>query len=188
MDAVLYIKCENQRDNFEYTKEISEDEYIKMLRDASDSILGQDGFSKRSTSQQHHGVYDFDEWYKGQQEMMQEDGEYLPFNAKLFNMNNTELTIQDIGYYYQSGKQFIVIVKVDEIENPIVEDTLNIWITNSDHVNNDDTLNDQLILKSLKTKDFKVKVNNNYFTFKYCKMVSKIDFCTFALLVNNLER
>jgi hypothetical protein len=117
-----------------------------------------------------------------------DDIQKLPFNAKLFTMNGDDLTMEHISYFWNANQQFIIIVEFNEIENPIVEDTLNIWLTNSDRINHDKTLNDRLILSSLQSKDFEVKINNLYFTLKYCKMVDKINGNRFALLVNKIEK
>lgn len=187
MDVVLFIECEKRKESFDYKGEISEDEYVKMLREASESILGLDGFSNRSTTDRRYGIYDVTEMNKytfnGK-----DDFEELPFKAKLYDMNGNDLTMEHISYFWRSNSPFIVIVESEDIDNPMVEDTLNIWVTNSDHTNNDNTLNESLILKTLKPKDFRVKINNVGFKFKFCKMVNKINANKFALLVNNIER
>jgi hypothetical protein len=187
MDAVLYVECEKRKENFDYQGELSEEEYVKMLREASDSILGSDGFSKRSTTEKRYGIYDASEMYKYTFNN-QDDFEELPFKVKLFDMNNNDLTMEHISYFWRNNSPFIIIVELEEIDNPLVEDTLNIWLTNSDHTNNDDTLNESLILKTLKPKDFRTKINNVGFKLKFCKMVNKINANKFALLVNNIER
>lgn len=188
MDAILFIKCEKRKENFDYEQEISEDEYVRMLREASESILGLDGYSNRSTTERRYGVYDASEMNKLTMMIEDADTESLPFKAKLYDMNGNDLTMEHISYFWRENKPFIIIVETEEIENPIVEDTLNIWVTNSDYTNNDETLNDNLILKTLKPKDFEVKIANVRINFKFCKMVDKINANKFALLVNNIER
>jgi hypothetical protein len=185
MNAILFIECEKRKENFDYTKELTEDEYVAMLRGASDSILGLEGFRNRDSLEQRYGIYDINAVQTYQEK---NDIEKLPFKANLYTMNGDELTMQHISYFWNSNQQFIVILEVGDIDNPMVEDTLNIWVTNSDHINNDKTLNDRLILSSLQPKDFEVKINNIYFTFKYCKMVDKINTNKFAILVNNIEK
>lgn len=185
MDAVLYVECEKRKENFDYQGEISEDEYVKMLKTASESILGLDGFSKRNTIDKKYGFYDVSEMSK--YETPKNDIEELPFRARIYSINGDDLELEHISVFWKQQTPFIIIVETDEIESPMVEDTLNIWITNSDRINNDETLNDRLILSSLQAKDLKLKVANRYFTLKYCKMVNKISFNKFALLVNNIE-
>ena len=186
MDAILFIECEKRKENFDYKEEISEDEYVKMLREAGDSILGLDGY--RDNLERKYGMYDVSEMNKLTVMMEDADTEELPFKGHLYDMNGNDLTMEHISFFWRENKPFIVILETEEIENPVVEDTLNIWVTNSDYTNNDDKLNDSLILKTLKPKNFGIRIGKFYVRFNYCKMVDKINANKFALLVNNIER
>lgn len=185
MDVVLFIECEKRKEDFEYKKEISEDEYVKMLQDASESILGHDGFTKKQTLDRKYGFYDVTEM---EQYYQKPETEEIPFKGRIFQTNGDDFTLEAIKYYWNSNSPFILFLEVDEIESPIAEDEFNIWVTNSDYINNDETLNEYLILTSLKSKHFKVKLGNLYFTLKHCKMVDKISGNKYAILVNNMER
>jgi hypothetical protein len=186
MDAILFIECEKRKENFDYEEEITEDEYVKMLREAGDSILGLDGY--RDSLEKKYGMYDVSKMNELNVFANDTNTEELPFNAHLYDMSGNDLTVEHISYFWKDNKPFIVIVEIDEIDNPMVEDTLNIWITNSDYTNNDEKLNDTLILKTLKPKDFGVKIGKLYIRFQYCKMVEKMNANKFALLVNNIEK
>lgn len=185
MDVLLYIECEKRKENFDYEKEISEEEYVRMLKQASESILGQDGFAKRSTLERRYGFQDAKEL-----EMFYDRGdiEEKPFRARLMKMDYSDLSPQDLVYHYNNNSMFIAIVSFADIDEPIVEDTLNIWITNSDHINNDPNLNDELRLKSLEPKKMTVKFNNNYLSLIGCQMVEKISNNMFAMLVHKIEK
>lgn len=185
MDALLYIECEKRKENFDYEKEISEEEYVKMLRQASDSILGQDRFSKRNTLDRRYGLQDAKEvdvfYNRG-------DVEKKPFKVNLMKMDYSELLPQDLHAYYINCNLFIVIVSFSDIVEPIVEDTLNIWITNSDRINNDPNLTRELKLKSLEPKEMLLKFNDTYLSLGGCQMVEKISNNMFAMLVHKIEK
>lgn len=185
MDVLLFIECEKRKENFDYEKELSEDEYIGMLRQASDSILGQDGFSKRNTLERRYGLQDAKEL-----EMFynRDDIEEKPFKATLLGMDYSDLSPQELVKYYNNGNMFITIVDYIDIDDPLLEDTLNIWITNSDHINNDPNLNDELKLKSLEPKKITLKFGNNYLTLIGCQVVEKISSNRFAMLVHKIEK
>ena len=104
MDVLLFIECEKRKENFDYEKELSEDEYIRMLKQASDSILGQDGFSKRSTLERRYGFQDVKEL-----EMFynRDDVEEKPFKARLLKIDYSDLSPQELVKYYNNGNMFI---------------------------------------------------------------------------------
>ena len=114
--------------------------------------------------------------------------EEKPFRARLMKMDYSDLSPQDLVYHYNNNSMFIVIVSFADIDEPILEDTLNIWITNSDHINNDPNLNDELRLKSLEPKKMTLKFNNNYLSLIGCQMVEKISNNMFAMLVHKIEK
>lgn len=185
MNALLFIECEKRKESFDYNKEISEEEYVRMLQQASDSIIGQDGFSKRNTLERRYGFFgakELETYYE------KKDVEEKPFRVRLCNIDGSDFSVRELVSYYNSGSMFIIIVHYDEIDDPVLEDTLNIWVTNSDHINNDSKLNDELRLKSLETKRMTLKFNNNYVTLNGCQMVEKTSTNSFAMLIHKIEK
>ena len=193
MRAVLYVPYSNgdARNGFKYDKEISQKEYAAAMveyynkhKDGIDSVFQSKGLGRNIA---------VNPFAKEKVRYNQQTFYYQPVEAKVFDIDNRDETIDELIRFYKTGEQFIVIIALLNLssadESGELESDIKAWTSESKKINRTDRMTEDEKIKSLSKKSLKLKFKDSKSSaiLKNCKMVEVYSRNKFALLVESID-
>jgi hypothetical protein len=178
--GTLYIDCPEQEKNgaFDAGKNISEEEYVKMLREYSKTI----GLPspKQTYSNKHFNSYDMDEY-------VDEKKTYSKSKTRIFNISGNLCDINEIRRIQKNGMGVIIFdILKDEMEE-YFESEFKFWKRDSMNINNDKTIDKDDRIRFLPTKDLKFEIDNHMFLLNGCKIYCDYDTFKVAIIIQKIN-
>lgn len=175
--GTLYIDCpEQERKGAFETKDISEDEYVKMLRDYSTTI----GIVTPKTNNKHFSSYDYEE-YKT------EKINYSKAPTKIYNISGQPCDINELYYIQKNGMGVLIIEIIENDMEDSFESEFKFWKKDSMNINNDPDIDKNERIKFLPVKDLQFEIDNHMFYFSGCKMYCEYDRFKVALIIQKIK-
>ena len=178
--GTLYIDCPEQvKDNaFSVNKELSEDEYVKMLREYSYTISG---LSKEKKIDNRYNIYDLNN------EQNENSINYSKSSVKLYNISGNPCDIKEL---YNIEKRGVGVLIIEIIESEMEENfeyEFKFWKKDGMNINNDSNIDKDERIRFLPVKDLKFEIDNHVFMFYGCKIYCEYDSLKVALIIQNIK-
>ena len=177
--GTLYIDCPAQDKNnaFNAGREISEDEYVRMLREYSATI----GTGMPTNSGvNRHGVYSI------QQNNEQEEKNFSKTQAKIYDISGKPCDIKELYRIQKSGMGVIIIELVEDEMDEAFETEFKFWKRESMNINNDEQIGKNERIQFLPEKDLEFEIDHHLFSFQGCKMYCEYDRLKVALIIQKI--
>ena len=194
MRAVLYVPYSNGdcRNGFKYDKVIDQKSYAKAMVDSYNQhkdgvdfmVMNNNGIGMniaRNPFRKERVSYNQQTFY------------YQPVEAKVFDIDGKDESIDELLQFYKTGEQFIVIVALLNLssadESGELESDVKSWISETVKINRSNKMDEDEKLKSLSKKSLKLrfKDSNHSAILRNCKMVEVYSRNKFALLVEKID-
>lgn len=178
--GILYIECPEQekQDAFSVKEEISQDEYVRMLREYS-STIGMKSNSNNTMSR--YGIYDIP------QEHYEEKEEYTKCSAKIYDISGKLCDINEIYKIQKNGMGVIIFELTDQEVSESFESEFRIWQKESLKINNDESIDKNSKLQFLPTKDLRFEIDYHLFELSGCKLYLDYGNNRFAIIIQKIK-
>lgn len=174
----LYIDCPEQEKKgaFNVGREISEDEYVRMLRDYSTTI----GTSMPYSGYNRHGVY----------EISQDNNKsisYAKTDVCIYDISGKPCDINELYRIQKNGMGVLIVEVIEHDIDDVFETEFKFWKQESMNINNDKTIDKDDRIRFLPVKDLKFEINNHMFMFNGCKIYCEYDRLKVALIIQEIN-
>lgn len=176
--GVLYIDCPPQEKEgaFSAEKELSESEYVKMLRDYSKTI----GVTRNNSYNRQFNIYDIEEKYN------EEPQNYAKSSAIIYDMSGKLCNINELYRIQRNGTGILILELVkDEMEDAF-ESEYKFWKRDSMNINNDKMIGKDDRIRFLPVKDLQFEIDRHMFLFSDCKIYHEYEDSKIALIIRNI--
>jgi hypothetical protein len=177
--GTLFIDCPMQEKQGAFTagREISEDEYVKMLRDYSATIgTGM----PRSGADNRHGVYTI---HQGQNE---EEKNMSKSSVQIYDISGKPCDIRELYRIQKNGMGVIIIELLENEMEDSFESEFKFWKRDSMNINNDAQISKNERIRFLPEKDLEFEIDGHVFLFLGCKMYCEYDRLKVALIIQRI--
>lgn len=175
----LYIDCPEpeKKDAFSAGKELSEDEYVRMLRDYSTTIGT--GMPRSNYHTNHYGVH----------EMMEEKNRitYSTATAKIFDISGKPCDVSELYRIQQTGMGVLIFEIIDSEMEEGFESEFKFWKKDSMNINNDPQIDKNERIRFLPTKDLQFEIDRHLFMLSGCKLYCDYSNLKVALIIQNVK-
>jgi hypothetical protein len=177
--AKLYMICpfSEKMGDFSTQQQISEDEYVKMLREYS-ATIGKG--SPLSSIWNRHGVFEINN-------TQEEKDIESSANVTIFDINGKKCTGDDICNIKKNGMTVLIIEIDDDSMEDSFEDEFKFWKQDSMKINNDKQLSKDDRIRFLPLKDFKLDIDYYLFELKGCKLYHDYNNGKIAIIVQTIK-
>jgi len=177
--GTLYIDCPAQEKNnaFNAGREISEDEYVRMLREYSTTI----GTGMPVSSNiNRHGVYEI------QQYTNNEENNLSKCQTKIYDISGKPCDIKEIYRIQKTGMGVIIIELLENDMEEAFETEFKYWKRDSMNINNDEQIDKNSRIQFLPVKDLEFEIDRHLFLFQGCKLYCEYDRFKVALIIQKI--
>ena len=159
--GTLYIDCpEQERKGAFDAKYISEDEYVKMLREYSTTIgIG----LPKINNNNHFSSYEYKE-YKT------EKVNYSKAKTKIYSISGQPCDINELYRIQKNGMGVLIIEIIENDMEDSFESEFKFWKKDSMNINNDTEIDKNERIKFLPIKDLQFEIDKHVFTLSGCKI------------------
>lgn len=177
--GTLFIDCpaQEKKDAFIPSKNISEDEYVKMLREYSTTIGA--GINQINSFDRN---YNFNNIKNKKEEI-----HFSKASAKIFDISGKECDIKELYKIQKNGMGVIIIELINSEMEDAFESEFKFWKRDSMNINNDKDINKDERIRFLPTKDLQFEIDEHLFLFSGCKMYCEYDNLKVALIIQNVK-
>lgn len=175
--GTLYIDCpEQERKGAFDAKDISEDEYVKMLRDYSTTI----GIGLPKINNKHFSSYDYKEYET-------EKINYSKASAKIYNISGQPCNINELYRIQRTGMGVLIVEIIENGMEESFESEFKFWKKDSMNINNDIEIDKNERIKFLPVKDLQFEIDDHLFTLSGCKIYCEYDRLKVALIIQKIK-
>lgn len=175
----LYIDCPEpeKKDAFSAGKELSEDEYVRMLRDYSTTIGT--GMPRSNYNTNHYGI----------QEMVEEKNRitYSTACAKIFDISGKPCGVNELYRIQQTGMGVLIFEIIDSEMEEGFESEFKFWKKDSMNINNDPQIDKNERIRFLPTKDLQFEIDRHLFMLSGCKLYCDYSNLKVALIIQSVK-
>lgn len=175
--GILYIDCpEQDKKNAFSAKELTEDEYVKMLREYSMSIgmgISHNDFNSR------HNVYEIND--------NEEKINYSKSSAIIYNMKGEKCDIKELYRIQKNGMGILIIELLESEMEDTFESEFKFWKKDSMNINNDKNIDKDDRIRFLPIKDLKFEIDEHMFLLSGCKLYYEYDRMKVALIIQKIK-
>lgn len=177
--GTLYIDCPEpeKKDAFSAGKELSEDEYVRMLRDYSTTIGT--GMLRGGFNSNKYGVH----------EIVKDDSQpvYSKATARVYDISGKPCDIKELYRIQRSGMGVLIFEINDTDMEEAFETEFKFWKKDSMNINNDPEIDKNERIKFLPIKNLQFEIDNHLFSLSGCKMYCEYDKLKVALIIQTLK-
>ena len=174
--GILYIDCppQEKKGAFSVEKEISENEYVKMLREYSTTI----GMGVPNNNQRYN-------FYENKVE--EEEKTYSKASAKIYDISGSLCNINELYRIEKNGMGVIIIEIISSDMEDSFESEFKFWKRDSMNINNDKDIDKDERIRFLPTKDLQFEIDNHLFLFSGCKIYCEYNNFKVALIIQKIK-
>lgn len=174
----LYIDCPEpeKKDAFNAGKELTEAEYVKMLREYSTTIGT--GMPKKNYNN-YYKIYDIVE--------QTDNVNYSNATVKIYDISGKPCDIHELYRIQNNGMGVLIFEIIDTEMEEAFESEFKFWKKDSMNINNDIEIDKNERIRFLPTKDLKFEINNHLFLLTGCKLYCEYDKLKVALIIQNIK-
>lgn len=177
--GILYIDCPAQDKNnaFNAGKELSESEYVKMLREYSTTIGV--GVPKKQYTQNMYNSYE-----------IKNDEEEITYSKALVNLYDISGKPCGLKELYRIQNNGMGVLIIDVIESDIedaFESEFKFWKKDSMNINNDKDIDKDERIRFLPIKNLQLEIDKHLFLLSGCKIYCEYDRMKVALIIQNVK-
>lgn len=181
MDSIgtLYIDCPEQEkhDAFKPEREISENEYVEMLREYSKTI---------GISQIYH-PNQFKIHYATEYNNYEENDNYTKASVRIFNISGNLCDINELYKIQKNGMGILIIEIIRTEMEDYFESEFKFWKKDSMNINNDKNLDEDSRIRFLPTKNLKFEIDEHLFLLSGCKIYHEYEDSKIAIIIQNIK-
>lgn len=113
---------------------------------------------------------------------------FYTLNCKIYSVNGEDETIDNLLNYFKTGEAFAIQIDFkDLLKNEDAYYEINTWYKESYMINSSDKITDDIKIKYLPSKDFKLSFNkDSNAIIRNCKLIDKYDKTVCLLLVDEI--
>ncbi len=166
-----------QEDSFTYNKELTSDEYVKMLREYSNSLNSNKNFDNK-----HFNSYEFD--------YDEEKNNFVKAPVIIYDINGDKANINELYRIIKTGISILIIeIPYYEIENldEIFESEFKMWKKESLNIQSNMDLDENQKIKLLPEKTLRLEMDDHLFELYNCKLYCEYDNFKVALIIEKVE-
>jgi hypothetical protein len=175
----LYIDCPEpeKKDAFNAGKELSEDEYVRMLREYSTTIGT--GMPRANYNNSRYNVY----------EIVEDNTTptYSTASAKIYNIAGKACGIDEIYRIQRTGMGVLIFEIIDSEMEDAFESEFKFWKKDSMNINNDPEIDKNERIRFLPTKNLQFEIDKHMFMLSGCKMYCDYDKLKVALIIQSIK-
>lgn len=175
--GILYIDCpaQDKKDAFSVEKEITENEYVKMLREYSATI----GMGTPKNYNYKNIFYE--------NKIENEEVSYSKALTKIYNISGSLCDINELYRIEKTGMGVIIIdINTNEMEDAF-ESEFKFWKRDSMNINNDKDIDKNERIRFLPVKNLKFEIDNHLFLLTGCKIYCEYSDFKVALIIQNIK-
>ena len=177
--GTLYIDCPYQEkdDAFTVSKELTEEEYVKMLRDYSNTI--EKGTPKFHSS---HGIKSYEIYEEKNEEI-----NYSSAKSRIYDISGSETDIHELYRIQNKGMGVLIFEIFENQMEEQFESEFKFWKRDSMNINNDKSIDMDQRINFLPIKNLKFEIDEHMFLLSGCKMYCDYDKYKFALIIQSVK-
>lgn len=179
--GTLYIECpaQEKKNAFDAGREISENEYIRMLREYSTTIgVGM----PRNSGYDRYGSYEI---YQDNNAVVNVN--YSKSPARIYDISGIPCDINEIYKILRQGMGVLIIEIIEDNIDDIFETEFKFWKQESMNINNDNMIDKDDRIRFLPIKDLRFEIDNHLFSFNGCKIYCEYDRFKVALIIQEIN-
>lgn len=175
---ILYIDCPEpeKKDAFKVDKELSENEYVKMLRDYSVTIGT--GMPKNN---HYSNKYDSYENHK------EDKINYSKALVNLYDISGKPCDIKELYKIQKNGMGVLIIDVIESDMEESFESEFKFWKRDSMNINNDKDIDKDERIRFLPIKNLQLEIDKHLFLLSGCKIYCEYDRMKVALIIQNVK-
>lgn len=172
----LFIDCPEHKkhDSFDAGIEISEDDYVKMLRDYSKTIGTSNNVSFNKLN-----VYKIDNTV--------ENILYSKANIKIYDISGNLCDIEELYKIQKNGMGILIIEILPNEMDENFEYEYNFWRKDSMNINKDPEITKDDKIRFLPIKNLKIEIDNHLFFLEGCKLYYEYDKFKIAIIIQKIK-
>ena len=172
----LYIDCPEHKGDNEFTpnRELSEYEYVKMLRDYSATI---------GTS----STYNNNRFAVKDLENNNERNVFKCATAKVFDISGAPCGVNELYRIQKTGMGVLIIEVIDEDIDDSFETEFMFWKKDSMNINNDSEIDKDERIRFLPVKDLRFELDEHMFQLYGCKIYCEYDRMKVAVIIQKIN-
>lgn len=175
----LFIDCPepDKKNAFSVEKELSEAEYVKMLREYSTTI-GTGMPRSNNNSYSRNSFYD----------MKVDDytHTYSSAKAKIYNISGKPCDIYELYRIQKTGMGVLIIEIIESEMEDAFETEFKFWKKDSMNINNDKEIDKNERIKFLPVKDLQFEIDKHLFKLSGCKIYCEYDKMKVAIIIQKI--
>lgn len=177
--GILFIDCpEQEKENaFSAGKEISEDEYVRMLRDYSKTI----GTSHNSSYTNQFKIHEFN------QNDYEENKNYAKASAIIYDISGNLCDVRELYKIQRNGVGILIIDIIKSETDDAFESEFKFWKRDSMNINNDESITKDDRIRFLPVKDLQFEIDRHLFLFSGCKIYYEYEDSKIALIIQSIK-
>ena len=177
----LYINIpEPEKKNaFDAGKEISESEYVRMLREYSTTIGT--GTPRNKVVDNRYRIYEINN------KQQEEDLYFTTAETKIYDISGKPCDIRELYRIQKNGMGVLIIEVVDDKIDDSFETEFKFWKKESMNINTDPEIDKDERLRFLPIKNLKFEIDNHLFLFSGCKLYCEYQPLKVALIIQSIE-
>lgn len=174
----IYIDCPEQEKKgaFEVKKELTEEEYVKMLRDYSTSIGA--GFIQKNNFDKKYGFYD---------NFKNDELNYIDAKCEIYDISGKLCNIKELYRIQRTQNAGVIIINIDTTTmNENFESEFRFWKKDSMNINNNKNINKNDRIRFLPKRELKFEIDNHMFLFSGSKIYCEYEEFKVALIIEKI--
>lgn len=177
--GILFIDCpEQEKENaFSAGKEISEDEYVRMLREYSKTIGTSRNFSHNNQFRLH----------EINQNDYEENKNYAKASVNIYNISGNLCDIRELYKIQKNGVGILIFDIIKTEMDDAFESEFKFWKRDSMNINNDECITKDDRIRFLPVKDLQFEIDRHLFLFSGCKLYHEYEDSKIAIIIQSIK-
>lgn len=174
----LFIDCPEpeKKDAFSVEKELSETEYVKMLREYSTTIGT--GMPRNNNAYNRNGFYEV---------KVEEDiPHYSSAKVKIYNISGKPCDITELYRIQRTGMGVLIVEIIESEMEEAFESEFKFWKKDSMNINNDPEIDKNERIRFLPVKDLQFEIDRHLFKLFGCKIYCEYDKLKVAFIIQKI--
>lgn len=176
----LYIDCPDLEKNisFQVEKELTEDEYVKMLREYSTTI---------GVNTPYNNFYNNKKNDVREINYQKEKTNFKKASTKIFNIKGEPCGVKELYDIQRRGMGVLIIDIFDTNLDESFETEFMFWKKDSMNINNDTEISKDERIRFLPIKDLQFEIDNHMFLLTGCKIYCEYSRMKVALIIQKIK-
>ena len=177
----LYMNCpfQEKTGNFETNQNISEEEYVRMLREYS-STIGKGNIT--NNTDRRYNIVDV------RQQKVIEENNLSSADVEVYSMSGKKCTSDDISVIEKKGMAVLILELLDDSMEEAFQDEFKFWKQDSMKIITDSQLEEDDKIRFLPMKELQLEMDYHLWKLTNCKLYHDYNDGKYAIIVQKITK